>query len=57
MAETWWAVARSEEVTSSKPISVDIGDQPVVLDLHPLEEQPGQIRRPILLVEPVNRNS
>ena len=31
MAEAWWAVARSEEVTSSKPISVDIGDQPIVL--------------------------
>jgi nitrite reductase/ring-hydroxylating ferredoxin subunit len=31
MAEPWWAVARSEEVTSAKPINVDIGDQPVVL--------------------------
>jgi nitrite reductase/ring-hydroxylating ferredoxin subunit len=30
MAE-WWAVARSEEVTAAKPLSVDIGDQPVVL--------------------------
>ena len=28
---TWWAVARSEEVAGTKPISVDIGDQPVVL--------------------------
>lgn len=28
---TWWAVARSEEVTSAKPINVDIGDQPIVL--------------------------
>ncbi len=28
---TWWAVARSEEVTGSKPINVDIGDQPIVL--------------------------
>lgn len=31
MAEAWWALARSEEVTSAKPISVDIGNQPVVL--------------------------
>lgn len=31
MAEPWWAVARSEEVTAAKPINVDIGDQPVVL--------------------------
>jgi nitrite reductase/ring-hydroxylating ferredoxin subunit len=29
--DIWWAVARSEEVTSDKPISVDIGDQPIVL--------------------------
>lgn len=29
--DVWWAVARSEEVTSQKPLSVDIGDQPVVL--------------------------
>jgi nitrite reductase/ring-hydroxylating ferredoxin subunit len=29
--EPWWAVARSEEVGSEKPINVDIGDQPVVL--------------------------
>ena len=28
---TWWAVAHSEEVGGTKPISVDIGDQPVVL--------------------------
>jgi nitrite reductase/ring-hydroxylating ferredoxin subunit len=27
----WWAVARSEEVTSAKPLNVDLGDQPVVL--------------------------
>jgi nitrite reductase/ring-hydroxylating ferredoxin subunit len=27
----WWAVARSEEVTNTKPINVDLGDQPVVL--------------------------
>ena len=32
MAEdAWWAVARSEEVTGTKPINVDIGEQPVVL--------------------------
>ncbi len=29
--DLWWAVARSEEVTSIKPLSVDIGDQPIVL--------------------------
>ncbi len=29
--DLWWAVARSEEVTSQKPLSVDIGDQPIVL--------------------------
>jgi nitrite reductase/ring-hydroxylating ferredoxin subunit len=28
---SWWAVARSEEVTNSKPINIDLGDQPVVL--------------------------
>ncbi len=27
----WWTVALSEEVTSKKPLAVDIGDQPVVL--------------------------
>ena len=27
----WWAVARSEEITGTKPINVDIDDQPVVL--------------------------
>jgi nitrite reductase/ring-hydroxylating ferredoxin subunit len=31
MAEAWWAVARSEEVTSAKPINVDLADQPIVL--------------------------
>jgi nitrite reductase/ring-hydroxylating ferredoxin subunit len=31
MESTWWAVARSEEVTGKKPLSVDIGDRPVVL--------------------------
>jgi nitrite reductase/ring-hydroxylating ferredoxin subunit len=31
MNSTWWAVARSEEVTGKKPLSVDIGDRPVVL--------------------------
>ena len=30
-AAAWWAVACSEEVTSKKPLSVDIGDQPIVL--------------------------
>ena len=29
--DMWWAVARSEEVTGSKPINVDLGDQPIVL--------------------------
>jgi nitrite reductase/ring-hydroxylating ferredoxin subunit len=28
---TWWALALSEEVTGKKPLSVDIGDRPVVL--------------------------
>lgn len=28
---SWWAVARSEEVTATKPLAVEIGDQPVVL--------------------------
>jgi nitrite reductase/ring-hydroxylating ferredoxin subunit len=27
----WWTVARSEEVTGKKPLSVDIGDQPIVM--------------------------
>jgi nitrite reductase/ring-hydroxylating ferredoxin subunit len=27
----WWAVARSEEVTGAKPLSADIGEQPIVL--------------------------
>lgn len=31
MDSTWWAVARTEEVTGKKPLSVDIGDKPVVL--------------------------
>lgn len=30
-ANAWWAVARSEEITATKPINVDIGDQPIVL--------------------------
>lgn len=29
--EPWWAVARSEEVTGAKPMSTDIGEQPLVL--------------------------
>jgi nitrite reductase/ring-hydroxylating ferredoxin subunit len=28
---TWWTIARSEEVTDKKPLSVDLGDQPVVM--------------------------
>ncbi|MGA2343685.1 MAG: Rieske 2Fe-2S domain-containing protein, partial [Steroidobacteraceae bacterium] len=31
MDSTWWALALSEEVTDEKPLSVDIGDRPVVL--------------------------
>jgi nitrite reductase/ring-hydroxylating ferredoxin subunit len=31
MNSSWWAVARSEEVKGDKPLSVDIGDRPVVL--------------------------
>jgi nitrite reductase/ring-hydroxylating ferredoxin subunit len=31
MDSTFWAVALSEEVTGKKPLSVDIGDRPVVL--------------------------
>jgi nitrite reductase/ring-hydroxylating ferredoxin subunit len=31
MDSTWWAIALSEEVTGTKPLSVDIGDRPVVL--------------------------
>lgn len=27
----WWAVARSEELSQTKPINVDLGNQPVVL--------------------------
>jgi len=27
----WWILARSEEVTGKKPLSVDIGDQPIVM--------------------------
>ena len=27
----WWAVARSEDIRTDKPVSFDIGDQPVVL--------------------------
>jgi hypothetical protein len=28
---TWWSLALSEEVTARKPLSVDIGDQPIVM--------------------------
>lgn len=31
MSSPWWKVALSEEVTSIKPLAVDVGDQPVVL--------------------------
>ncbi|MEZ5749341.1 MAG: Rieske (2Fe-2S) protein [Caenibius sp.] len=31
MSDVWWAVARSEEVSQSRPLNADIGDQPVVL--------------------------
>ena len=31
MDSIWWAIALSEEVTGKKPLSVDIGDRPVVL--------------------------
>jgi nitrite reductase/ring-hydroxylating ferredoxin subunit len=31
VASIWWALALSEEVTGKKPLSVDIGDRPVVL--------------------------
>lgn len=55
MAEAWWAVARSEEVTSAKPINVDIGNQPVVLwrDAHgvvrALEDRCPHRRTPLSL--------
>ncbi len=31
MVDGWWALARSEEVTSAKPINVDLAGQPIVL--------------------------
>jgi len=31
IADAWWVVASSEEVTAKKPLSTDIGDQPLVL--------------------------
>jgi nitrite reductase/ring-hydroxylating ferredoxin subunit len=37
---TWWAVARSEEVSAAKPLSVDVGEQPIVLWRDPQ----GQVR-------------
>jgi nitrite reductase/ring-hydroxylating ferredoxin subunit len=55
MDSTWWAVALSEEVRSDKPLSVDIGDRPVVLwrDLkgHPraLEDRCPHRRAPLSL--------
>ena len=30
MSSPWWKVALSEEITSTKPFAVDVGDQPVV---------------------------
>ena len=42
MDSTWWAVALSEEVTGDKPLSVDIGDRPVVL----WRDLKGQVRAP-----------
>lgn len=53
--DAWWAVARSEEVTSAKPINVDIGDQPVVLwrdqrgAAHALEDRCPHRRAPLSL--------
>jgi nitrite reductase/ring-hydroxylating ferredoxin subunit len=55
MAEAWWAVARSEEVTSAKPINVDIGDQPIVLwrdaqgNVRALEDRCPHRRAPLSL--------
>lgn len=55
MAEAWWAVARSEEVTSAKPINVDIGEQPIVLwrdhqgVAHALEDRCPHRRAPLSL--------
>jgi nitrite reductase/ring-hydroxylating ferredoxin subunit len=40
MDSTWWAVALSEEVTGDKPLSVDIGERPVVL----WRDLQGQVR-------------
>lgn len=31
MNTPWWAIARSEEVSNEKPLSVDLGDRPIVL--------------------------
>src|SRR3546814_18718904 len=31
MSATWWSVALTEEITADKPLSVDIGDQHLVL--------------------------
>jgi nitrite reductase/ring-hydroxylating ferredoxin subunit len=55
MAEPWWAIARSEEVTTAKPITVDIGDQPIVLwrdhdgHVHALEDRCPHRRAPLSL--------
>jgi len=51
----WWAVARSEEVTATKPINIDIADQPVVLwrdhqgAVHALEDRCPHRRAPLSL--------
>ena len=55
MADPWWAVARTEEVAATKPINVDIGDQPVVLwrnqagKVHALEDRCPHRRAPLSL--------
>jgi nitrite reductase/ring-hydroxylating ferredoxin subunit len=54
-SDAWWPVARSEEVTATKPFSVDIGDQPIVLwrDAHgivrALEDRCPHRRSPLSL--------
>jgi nitrite reductase/ring-hydroxylating ferredoxin subunit len=52
---TWWAIALSEEVTGKKPLSVDIGDRPVVLwrdlkgEVRALEDRCPHRRAPLSL--------
>lgn len=51
----WWALALSEEVTAKAPLSVDIGDQPIVLwrdqqgQPHALEDRCPHRRAPLSL--------